>query len=62
MAVVPELRARPAEARRVPVLVPLDGDGRIDLERVRAAVTARTRLLFVATPNNPTGRRSRRRS
>ena len=40
----------------VPVLVPLDAAGRIDLAAVRAAVTPRTRLLFVATPNNPTGR------
>ena len=30
--------------------------GSIDLAAVRAAVTPRTRLLFVATPNNPTGR------
>jgi histidinol-phosphate aminotransferase len=40
----------------VPVLVPLDGAGLVDLAAVRAAVTPRTRLLFVATPNNPTGR------
>ena len=40
----------------VPVLVPLDDAGRVDLAAVRAAVTPRTRLLFVATPNNPTGR------
>ena len=39
----------------VPVLVPLDDGGQIDLAAVRAAVTPRTRLLFVATPNNPTG-------
>ena len=38
----------------VPVLVPLDGD-RIDLHAVRAAVTPQTRLVFIATPNNPTG-------
>ena len=40
----------------VPVLVPLDSTGRLDVAAVRAAVTPRTRLLFVATPNNPTGR------
>ena len=40
----------------VPVLVPLDAAGRLDVAAVRAAVTPRTRLLFVATPNNPTGR------
>ena len=38
----------------VPVLVPLDGD-HVDLAAVRAAVTPRTRLMFIATPNNPTG-------
>jgi histidinol-phosphate aminotransferase len=38
-----------------PVLVPLDVGGRFDIEAVRQAVTPRTRLLFVATPNNPTG-------
>lgn len=37
-----------------PVLVPLAG-GAIDLDAVQAAVTGRTRLVFVATPNNPTG-------
>ena len=41
----------------VPVLVPLDAAGRLDVAAVRAAVTPRTRLLFVATPNNPTGPR-----
>jgi histidinol-phosphate aminotransferase len=40
----------------VPVVVPLDAAGRLDVAAVRAAVTLRTRLLFVATPNNPTGR------
>jgi histidinol-phosphate aminotransferase len=37
-----------------PVTVPLC-DGAIDLEATLAAVTERTRLVFVATPNNPTG-------
>jgi histidinol-phosphate aminotransferase len=39
----------------VPVLVPLV-EGDVDIAAVRRAVTERTRLLFVATPNNPTGR------
>ena len=39
----------------VPVLVPLV-EGDVDVAAVREAVTRRTRLLFVATPNNPTGR------
>ena len=36
------------------VSVPLT-DGRFDLEAVAAAVTARTKLVLLATPNNPTG-------
>jgi histidinol-phosphate aminotransferase len=37
-----------------PVEVPMADFGH-DLEAMRAAVTERTRLLFVASPNNPTG-------
>ncbi len=40
----------------VPVRVPLRPDHGIDLDALLAAVTARTRLVFIATPNNPTGR------
>ncbi len=44
-----------AGARLVPV--PLVGeDLRVDPERLRAAVTPRSRLLVVNTPHNPTGR------
>lgn len=38
----------------VPVTVPLV-DYTIDLDAVAAAVTDRTKLIFLATPNNPTG-------
>ncbi|KUP98155.1 histidinol-phosphate transaminase [Thermobifida cellulosilytica] len=38
----------------VPVQVPLRGETH-DLEALAAAVTDRTRLLFVCNPNNPTG-------
>jgi histidinol-phosphate aminotransferase len=38
----------------VPIRVPLSDD-HLDLEAVAAAVTPRTKLVFVATPNNPTG-------
>lgn len=38
----------------VPVTVPLV-DGRADLEAMIAAVGPRTRLVYLATPNNPTG-------
>ncbi|MFC5947224.1 histidinol-phosphate transaminase [Pseudonocardia lutea] len=37
------------------VTVPLDGDFRHDLDAMAAAVTPRTRLVFVCSPNNPTG-------
>lgn len=37
-----------------PVEVPMNGFAH-DLSAMRAAVTERTRLLFVASPNNPTG-------
>ena len=46
---------RDAEKRDgVPVLVPL-AEWRIDVDALAAAVTERTRLVFLATPNNPTG-------
>jgi len=38
----------------VPVRVPLR-DERIDLDALLAAITSRTKLVFVAAPNNPTG-------
>ncbi|MEW2518720.1 histidinol-phosphate transaminase [Actinacidiphila alni] len=38
-----------------PVQVPLDADERHDLDAMAAAVTDRTRLIFVCNPNNPTG-------
>ncbi|WP_279481773.1 pyridoxal phosphate-dependent aminotransferase [Aureimonas sp. SK2] len=41
-----------------PVEVPLDWTGsqwRLDLDRLRDAITPRTRAVFVNTPNNPTG-------
>lgn len=44
---------RLAGATSVPV--PLLPDGRHDLAAMAAAVTDRTRLVFVCTPNNPTG-------
>jgi histidinol-phosphate aminotransferase len=37
------------------VQVPLTADGRHDLASMAAAVTDRTRILLVCTPNNPTG-------
>ena len=37
------------------VQVPLAADGRHDLDAMAAAVTERTRIVMVCTPNNPTG-------
>jgi histidinol-phosphate aminotransferase len=41
-------------AGAVPVTVPLN-DYHIDLEKVAAAVTEKTKLIFICNPNNPTG-------
>lgn len=35
--------------------VPLDGDFRLDARRVLEAVTPRTKLVFLCSPNNPSG-------
>lgn len=37
------------------VTVPLASDGQPDLDRLREAITERTRLVLVNTPHNPTG-------
>lgn len=42
-------------AGAVPVLVPLTASGEHDLDAMTAAVTDRTKLLIICTPNNPTG-------
>ncbi|MFD1812011.1 histidinol-phosphate transaminase [Rhodococcus gannanensis] len=43
-------------AGATPVPVPLTADHAHDLDAMAAAVTDRTRLVFVCNPNNPTGR------
>jgi len=45
----------PQKRDAVVAMVPLT-EGLVDLDAMGAAVTPRTRLLFIATPNNPTGR------
>ncbi len=47
------LAARVAGA--IPVQVPLDAHHAHDLDAMAAAITDRTRLIFVCNPNNPTG-------
>ena len=42
-------------AGAVPVAVPLTEEHRHDLPAMRAAITDRTRVVLVCTPNNPTG-------
>ena len=44
----------PLKLGGVPVRVPLR-DERIDLDAMLAAITPRTKLVFIAAPNNPTG-------
>ncbi|MCX4753949.1 histidinol-phosphate transaminase [Kitasatospora purpeofusca] len=42
-------------AGAIPVPVPLTAGGDHDLDAMLAAITERTRLIFVCNPNNPTG-------
>jgi histidinol-phosphate aminotransferase len=49
----------PLKLGAVPVRVPLR-DERLDLDAMLEAITARTKLVFVAAPNNPTGTTSTR--
>ena len=50
-------QAEVALAGGVPVEIPsrLEDNFQLDPERVRAAITPRTKVIFVAYPNNPTG-------
>jgi histidinol-phosphate aminotransferase len=43
-------------AGATPIIVPVDSDLNQDLGRMLSAVTPRTRVVFLASPNNPTGR------
>jgi histidinol-phosphate aminotransferase len=49
----------PLKLAAVPVRVPLRDD-RFDLEAMLEAITPRTKLVFIAAPNNPTGTTSTR--
>ncbi|HHX30629.1 MAG TPA: aminotransferase class I/II-fold pyridoxal phosphate-dependent enzyme, partial [Clostridiaceae bacterium] len=39
----------------IPVLVPVREDNQLDMDKIRAAVTGKTRILLINSPNNPTG-------
>lgn len=49
----------PLKLGAVPVRIPLRDD-RFDLEAILGAISPRTRLVFIAAPNNPTGTTSTR--
>ncbi|HEX4234608.1 MAG TPA: pyridoxal phosphate-dependent aminotransferase [Caldimonas sp.] len=55
----PNLTAQPAilgaRVTRVPLHFSSEGEWRLDIAELRRAVTARTRVLLVNSPNNPTG-------
>ena len=42
-------------AGAVPVLIPSKADYSLDLEKIEAAVTPRTKAIIICTPNNPSG-------
>jgi 1L-myo-inositol 1-phosphate cytidylyltransferase len=49
--------ARTRTVGGVPVLVPMSDEDEVDVPRLIGAITERTKLIFVCTPNNPTGTR-----
>lgn len=49
--------ARTRTVGGIPVLVPMSEEGTFDVPRLIAAITERTKLIFLCTPNNPTGNR-----
>lgn len=49
--------ARTRTAGGIPVIVPMSDDGELDVPALIGAITERTKLVFLCTPNNPTGNR-----
>lgn len=49
--------ARTRTVGGIPVLVPMTDESGFDVPRLIGSITERTKLLFLCTPNNPTGNR-----
>ncbi len=55
MYVTYEATIKAAGATLVPVVLDIDSGFSLDAAKLRAAITARTRAIYFATPSNPTG-------
>ncbi len=49
--------ARTRTVGGIPILVPMTEDAELDMPGLISAITERTKLIFLCTPNNPTGNR-----
>jgi len=49
--------ARTRVAGGIPIMIPMSADGSFDVSGLIGAITDRTKLIFLCTPNNPTGNR-----
>jgi histidinol-phosphate aminotransferase len=48
-------RAVAAQTRCKSVCLPLDQEGKFDLEKLSKKISSKTKLVYIANPNNPTG-------